>query len=144
MTHWNKFDDEVPGLPTAFERLEKVEGCRLVQGRAGLEAITGGIMPNKYTLRDLGIVHDTKDPNGNVVHSDFMPMVSQCDTCLHAPHAHSLFRFNPLSFLPSLSARSSRSPLQFIVEEEMDGCCTSDFCCRVCCSPNHPTILKMW
>lgn len=26
----------------------------------------------------------------------------------------------------------------FIIEEESDGCCTKDFCCRVCCSPQHP------
>ena len=107
MSHpFRKYDDECPGLPSAFERLQQVEGCRLVQGRAGLEAITGGIMPNKYTLGDMGVTHDTKDEDGNVVHSSPMPM--------------------------------------FIVEEEMDGCCTGDFCCRVCCSPNHPTILKMW
>ena len=32
----------------------------------------------------------------------------------------------------------------FIIEEEADGCCTTDFCCRVCCNPNHPAILKMY
>merc|ERR1719498_1608249 len=32
----------------------------------------------------------------------------------------------------------------FIIEEDADGCCTADFCCRVCCSPKHPSITKLY
>ena len=116
--------------------LANANRLRLVQRRAFLEGFTGGAYPNLCKLcSTLFIVCFLliKLATSNALFLFLRCKDSVCDwNQLHQQVRNGQPYGQPIP-----------KPI-FIIEEESGACCSGDWWCRVCCSPNHPILLKIY
>jgi hypothetical protein len=72
--------------------------------------------------------------------------VAEAFSCGAVPNIYTIADFNSM-YQQQRNGKPWRDPVPlpiFFVEEEGGECCSNDFWCRVCCSPNHPVLLKFY